>query len=386
MLTQCVQQVLYHETVFNLVRPEMAFEFTFRLYNFLHRAIVDSRYLRGWELSKIGKDIPKDTYPTLTSGRKRKHNSDSGGEETDQQHAPSGHLEDQMMQESLKEAGYELTPTDDMLLPITPVCTLHLLLKRVTNRTDQQLKPNMRRATSLDGLDVVLKLVDDDMDEIAILKHLNEIKRAGNHTIELHGIIQTPIANAIALPWRIPLMEYIDFYHPPKSASSFPDQFLEGVAFLHEYRVAHLDLKPGNVVVDDMDHERIHPPRLVIIDFGLSMFIKDEHTTTKGFCGTPPWVAPEVGTCDGPEMTYSPILADRWACGRMVYHLKKLLLGGNDASRVRMQEEVEVFTDRLMSSDPRARPSVKEVLDAYRANAKGGVEQIAKVEESDGMY
>src|SRR6266478_5776306 len=172
MLTQCVQQVLYHETVFNLVRPEMAFEFTFRLYNFLHRAIVDSRNLKGWELSKIGNDIPKDTYPTLTSGRKRKHNSDSGGEDT-----------------------------------------------------DQQLKPNMRRATSLDGLDVVLKLVDDDMDEIAILKHLNEIKRAGNHTIELHGIIQTPIANAIALPWRIPLMEYIDFYHPPKSASSFPDQF-----------------------------------------------------------------------------------------------------------------------------------------------------------------
>jgi serine/threonine protein kinase len=239
----------------------------------------------------------------------------------------------------------------------------------------------MRSATSLDGVYVVLKVIDDDTDELAILNHLNEIKSAANHTIELHGIVHNPVAKVIALRWRIPLDEYFRFHHPPESAASFPEQFLEGVAFLHEYRVAHLDLKPGNVVVDDLDRERKHPPRLVIIDFGLSIFVEDEHTTIEGFCGTPPWVAPEVGTRDVPDMTYSPILADRWACGRMVHYLEKLLAGGGDGSQGQIQE---MLKDRLMSADPRARPAVKEVLDAYRVSTKGGVKRIAKAEESDG--
>jgi serine/threonine protein kinase len=239
----------------------------------------------------------------------------------------------------------------------------------------------MRDATSSDGVHVVLKAIDDDTDELAILKHLNEIKSTANHTIELHGIVHNSIANVIALRWRIHLDEYFRFHHPPETAASFPEQFLDGVAFLHEYRVAHLDLKPGNVVVDDLDRERKHPPRLVIIDFGLSVFVEDEHTTIEGFCGTPPWVAPEVGTRDGPDMTYSPILADRWACGRMVHYLGKLLAGGGDGSQGRIQE---MLKDRFTSADPRARPAVKEVLDTYRVSTKGGVKRIAKAEDSDG--
>jgi serine/threonine protein kinase len=231
-----------------------------------------------------------------------------------------------------------------------------------------------------------MKVIDDDTDELAILKHLNDIKSAANHTIELHGIVHNSIINLVALRQRIPLSEYFRYHHPPESAASFPEQFLEGIAFLHSYQVAHLDLKPGNVVVDCLGRERKHRPRIIIIDFGLSVFVEDEHTTVEGFCGTPPWVAPEVGTRDGPDKTYSPILADRWACGQMVHHLEMLLAGGGDGSQSQFQE---MLKDRLMSADPRARPAVKEVLDAYQAT-KGGVKRIAEAdseaeaEESDG--
>jgi serine/threonine protein kinase len=92
----------------------------------------------------------------------------------------------------------------------------------------------------------------------------------------------------------------LSLYDPPESVASFPEQFLEGVALLHEHRVAHLDLKPGNVVIDGVDRDC--PPRVVIIDFGLSVFVKDEHAMIKGFCGTPPCVAPEVGTRDGSDI------------------------------------------------------------------------------------
>jgi serine/threonine protein kinase len=239
----------------------------------------------------------------------------------------------------------------------------------------------MRDATSSDGSHVVLKLVDDDTDELAILKHLNEIKSAANHTIKLHGIVDITVTKVIALRWRIPLNEYFSFsfYDPPESVASFPEQFLEGVAFLHEHKVAHLDLKPGNVVVDGLDRER--PPRVVIIDFGLSIFVEDEHTTVKGFCGTPTWVAPEVGTRDGPDKKYSAIRADRWACGQMMHYLGSLLPGGGGAGSCSRGGVQEILRDRLLSRNPMSRPSLEEVLEAYR---RGGVKRIAEAEESEG--
>ncbi|KAI0296927.1 kinase-like domain-containing protein, partial [Multifurca ochricompacta] len=94
------------------------------------------------------------------------------------------------------------------------------------------------------------------------------------------------------------------------------NQFLEGVAFLHEHNIAHLDLKADNVLIDIKGDK--HHLRLWIIDFGLSVFVEDEETMIKGYRGTPEWTAPEVGTLDGPSTRYSPILADRWACGRML--------------------------------------------------------------------
>lgn len=58
-----------------------------------------------------------------------------------------------------------------------------------------------------------------------------------------------------------------------------------------------MDLKPGNVAVDRMDPER--SARLLIIDFGVSIRVDSEDATIKGFHGTQPWAAPEVGKPNG---------------------------------------------------------------------------------------
>jgi serine/threonine protein kinase len=222
----------------------------------------------------------------------------------------------------------------------------------------------MRDATSSDGLHVILKVLDDDTNELSILKVLNEIKSIANHTIELHDIIHTSVANVIALRWRIPFDDYFSSYDPSSErAATFPEQFLEGVAFLHEHRVAHLDLKPENLVVDSADHER--PPQIRIIDFDVSIIVESEDTMIEGFRGTPPWVAPEVGMYDGLGTKYSAIFADRWACRRMICYIESILPGGGDGSRGGVREK-ETIRDRLMSDDPRSRPSLKKVLDAYR--------------------
>ncbi|KAI0261726.1 kinase-like domain-containing protein, partial [Gloeopeniophorella convolvens] len=95
-------------------------------------------------------------------------------------------------------------------------------------------------------------------------------------------------------------------------------QFLEGVAFLHENKIAHLDLNPSNVVVKVDGPLSARSLRLLIIDYGLSMFVEGEETLIDYWCGTRGWIAPEAGTEHGPDVEYSPILADRWACGRMI--------------------------------------------------------------------
>ena len=66
-----------------------------------------------------------------------------------------------------------------------------------------------------------------------------------------------------------------------------------------EHRIANLDLNPGNVVRGSHDFLKIN--------FGLSMFVKNEHIiTVKGFCGTPTCVAQEVGKRDGLQPDPSP--------------------------------------------------------------------------------
>jgi hypothetical protein len=112
----------------------VAFEFIFRLYNFLSRANVDSRNLQNSriELDKITNGVSKDR-PALTSGLNRKHGADDGGADTAQGHSAPGHLGNPSVQGSLQAAGYEyeLMPTDGMLVPITRVRTSHLLVERI---------------------------------------------------------------------------------------------------------------------------------------------------------------------------------------------------------------------------------------------------------------
>jgi hypothetical protein len=98
--------------------------------------------------------------------------------------------------------------------------------------------------------------VDDDMDELVIMKHLQRdqiIRRLG-----LHGIVHSSVAKVIALRWTIPPGD-------SESASSSPgwDSLQEWHS--HSYKIeiqvsnsvmraqsCSLDLKLADVVVDDV--------------------------------------------------------------------------------------------------------------------------------------
>ncbi|XP_012223286.1 serine/threonine-protein kinase 17B-like [Linepithema humile] len=148
-------------------------------------------------------------------------------------------------------------------------------------------------------------------------------------------------------------------------------QILDGIAFLHSLNVAHLDIKPQNLVLTgefpDCD--------VKLCDFGISRYIS-HGADIREILGTPDYVAPEV-------LNYEPIslATDMWSVGVLLY---VLLTGcspfGGDTkqetfcniSRCRLDFPDDLFEDvseeardlmrKLMVKDPCDRLTVTECL------------------------
>ncbi|KAG8230835.1 hypothetical protein J437_LFUL010232 [Ladona fulva] len=88
-------------------------------------------------------------------------------------------------------------------------------------------------------------------------------------------------------------------------------QVLEGIAFLHDRNVAHLDIKPQNILLCGP-----YPSADVkICDFGISRVV-EMGAEVREILGTPDYVAPEV-------LSYEPIslATDIWSIGVLAYVL-----------------------------------------------------------------
>lgn len=88
-------------------------------------------------------------------------------------------------------------------------------------------------------------------------------------------------------------------------------QLFEAVKFMHDHNVAHMDLKPDNILVPSKYG------RLIIIDFSASARLGNTASLLQGRAGTEGYAAPEV---DG-YTRLSPIRADLWSTGKVVKEL-----------------------------------------------------------------
>ncbi|XP_036897987.1 rhodopsin kinase GRK1 [Sturnira hondurensis] len=86
-------------------------------------------------------------------------------------------------------------------------------------------------------------------------------------------------------------------------------QIVSGLEHLHQRGIVYRDLKPENVLLDDEGNVRIS-------DLGLAVELKEGQTKTKGYAGTPGFMAPEL--LRGEEYGFS---VDYFALGVTLYEM-----------------------------------------------------------------
>lgn len=114
-----------------------------------------------------------------------------------------------------------------------------------------------------------------------------------------------------------------DFTLTERDCIVFMRQICEGVEYMHQSHVVHLDLKPENI----MCHTRTSH-KIKLIDFGLAQKLKPD-TPIRVLFGTPEFIPPEI-------INYEPIgtESDMWSVGVICYVLLSGLspfMGDNDA-------------------------------------------------------
>ncbi|XP_041634264.1 myosin light chain kinase, smooth muscle isoform X2 [Cheilinus undulatus] len=213
-------------------------------------------------------------------------------------------------------------------------------------------------------------------------------REAARKEIELMNYLHHPkLVQCLAAydhkPEMVMVMEFIaggelferivddNFEHTEPASVHYMQQILEGIAYMHQQNIVHLDLKPENIVCVDTTGTSIK-----IIDFGLASRI-DGNTPLKVMHGTPEFVAPEV-------ISYEPVglATDMWSIGVICYILlsgESPFQGNSDTETLALvtaaqwefdEESFEEITDEakdfissLLNKDPRRRLTCKESLD-----------------------
>ncbi|CAG5073863.1 Similar to Stk17b: Serine/threonine-protein kinase 17B (Rattus norvegicus) [Cotesia congregata] len=207
--------------------------------------------------------------------------------------------------------------------------------------------------------------------EIALLSLCSQSPRV----VRLHDVYETPKEIILVMEYAPggDLQTLIDGDLVPLEGDvvHFVKQLVEGLAYLHERNIAHLDIKPQNLVMMGSFPEC----DVKLCDFEISRVVL-EGTEVREILGTPDYVAPEI-------LHYEPITlaADMWSLGVTTYVLltgfspfggetdqetfQNISLGEVDFPEELFEDvstQAKDFVAKLLVLDPSARMSAKQCL------------------------
>lgn len=334
------EEVIYIKKEFDLGNKAQALMFLSELYRMVIFARHPDSDILEKNVDEMVNEIQCMRLDPITSTQTRERQDNSGKDGRSKRLKPSGgNDKDNAMNDAIVEAGYALA--------------WHHLPQGGKDKIELPFlfPDNVREAMRRDGLPVIIKRVKYNS-EVDILAYLGSRGGGSNHIIALLEVLKCDTQWLIVMPKHVKLREAAHLLLTPATVYSFQKQFLQGVAFMHANGVVHLDLKPDNVVIDfgERRRSRSHEATLYIIDFGIAEMNVTASTTVDDVCGTRGWTAPEIQE----DQSWSPILADRWACGKVLLYL---------GEQINRKSGVQELVRRLMDDNPQARPPVSLVLE-----------------------
>lgn len=154
---------------------------------------------------------------------------------------------------------------------------------------------------SLTKQNVAIKILEKDKilkksDKTRVEKEIKLLKMLRHKNIvQLYQVIQRS-TNIYLIMEYCPGKNLFDFIQNKKKLSDpiaceIFQQIISGLEYLHNYRIVHRDIKPLNVIMDNLEKNKI---TIKLIDFGLSNFFKKKDAFLSTQCGSSAYAAPEL--------------------------------------------------------------------------------------------
>ncbi|KAA1476395.1 kinase-like protein [Dentipellis sp. KUC8613] len=260
-------------------------------------------------------------------------------------------------------------------------------------REDSIPHENVNAATTIDafrisdGLHVCLKRIPcraEDSSELSITQFLSQPeqrKDARNHAVPLLDIIRAPDHCFLVLPFYRTLVSRKGRLDTVKEGFDLLYQTLEGLAYLHELRIAHRDLSAANILMDadrmfphgfhldnaqfDMRGRRmskvrtrtqIGGVRYYLIDFGEAMKFGPSDSVLIDVRSKASIHAPETLGENRPP--YDPFKADAYTMGETY---RKILIDGYKG----YFDMLAPLINDMTATDPNARPTIAEAVEQF---------------------
>ncbi|MGB5222171.1 MAG: serine/threonine-protein kinase [Polyangiales bacterium] len=167
---------------------------------------------------------------------------------------------------------------------------------------------------TIEGISVALKIPHPDQVEkeslnlihkevrlTARLDHDNILALRSAMMIDGHFVIATPLGEQT-------LTDRLRYRLGPKTALSYTEQLLDALAYAHEQRVIHCDIKPDNVILFPENHVRL-------ADFGIAKVSLRTRTIMGSGQGTVGYIAPEQA------MGKPSFRSDVFSMGLLIYRM-----------------------------------------------------------------
>ncbi|KAF5389579.1 hypothetical protein D9757_004101 [Collybiopsis confluens] len=216
------------------------------------------------------------------------------------------------------------------------------------------ISPILLIGESPNGNRIVAKKVHPDSKELKIHSVLQELRGSINFVLLSVRTFNVPLegpttASYLVFPYWVPLSELSSHAVQSSQLVAICSDIASGVIFLHENLIAHLDLKPDNLV---MERDLAGGVQIRIIDFSVSVMLSSKDQQQSTYQGTEGYMAPEVAECKGNTKLYSPFKADLFSCGQVF-----LFLAWWITERTPFKKVFD-WGNKLIARDPCLRPDL----------------------------